>query len=331
MKAGLRSVTIRAPARLHLGFLDLNGSRGRRFGSVGLALEDPGVLLTAARSTSFSVSGPQAQRVEAIARQFQERLALPADSSIAVHEAIPEHVGLGSGTQLAIAVGVALARLHKLELSVREVAALHERGQRSGIGVGAFEQGGFLVDGGKGAQDDPPPLVARAEFPEHWRVLLVFDGTFQGLHGEDEIEAFRALPEFPEAVSAQLCRLVLMQALPALHERDLEGFGGAIAELQRVIGDYFAPVQGGRRFTSPNVAEVLAWLEHEGVTCVGQSSWGPTGFAILGTETETRRLARIAESRWGGSAALRFMVCSARNRGGDVEVAHTVRSSAGSK
>ncbi|MGH8629348.1 MAG: beta-ribofuranosylaminobenzene 5'-phosphate synthase family protein, partial [Burkholderiales bacterium] len=206
----MRSVTIRAPARLHLGFLDLNGSRGRRFGSVGLALEDLGVLLTAARSTSFSVSGPQAERVEAVARLFQERLELPADCSIAVHEAIPEHVGLGSGTQLAIAAGVALARLHKLELSVREVAALHERGQRSGIGVGAFEHGGFLVDGGKGAQDDPPPLVARAEFPEQWRVLLVFDDTFQGLHGDDEAAAFRALPEFPETVSAQLCRLVLM-------------------------------------------------------------------------------------------------------------------------
>ncbi|MGH8629633.1 MAG: beta-ribofuranosylaminobenzene 5'-phosphate synthase, partial [Burkholderiales bacterium] len=120
--------------------------------------------------------------------------------------------------------------------------------------------------------------------------------------------------------------LVLMQALPALHECDLEGFGRAIAELQRVIGDYFAPVQGGRRFTSPNVAEVLAWLEHEGVTCVGQSSWGPTGFAILGNETQARRLARIAESRWGAGGALRFMACSARNRGGDIEVAHSAQS-----
>jgi beta-RFAP synthase len=329
MKAGLRSVTIRAPARLHLGFLDLNGSRGRRFGSVGLALEDLGVLLTAARSAAFSVTGPQAGRVEAFARRIQQKFQLPADSSIAVLEAIPEHVGLGSGTQLAIAAGVALTRLYKLELSVREVAALHERGQRSGIGVGAFEQGGFLVDGGKGPREDPPPLVARAEFPEDWRVLLIFDNTIQGLHGEDEAAAFRSLPEFPESVSAQMCRLVLMQALPALHERDLEGFSRAIAELQRVIGDYFAPVQGGRRFTSPNVAEVLAWLEHEGVVCVGQSSWGPTGFAILGNEAQARRLARIGESRWGPGGALRFMVFSARNRGGDVEVAHTVRTSAG--
>jgi beta-RFAP synthase len=296
-----------------------------------LALEDLGVLLTAARSSSFSVTGPQAARVEAFARQIREKFQLPADSSIAVHEAIPEHVGLGSGTQLAIAAGVALARLHKLDLSVREVAALHERGQRSGIGVGAFEQGGFLVDGGKGSLGTVPPLIARAEFPERWRILLVFDGAFRGLHGDDEAAAFRELAEFPESVSAQLCRLVLMQALPALHEHDFEGFGRAIAELQRVIGDYFAPVQGGRRFTSPNVAEVLAWLEHEGVTCVGQSSWGPTGFAILGTEAQARQLARIAESRWGTGGALRFMVCSARNRGGDVEATQSVRTSAGTK
>jgi beta-RFAP synthase len=326
MKAGLRSVTIRAPARLHLGFLDLNGSRGRRFGSVGLALEDLAVLLTATRSGAFRVTGPQAARVEAFARRILEKFQLPADSGIAVLDAIPEHVGLGSGTQLALAAGVALARLYKLELSVREVAALHERGQRSGIGVGAFEQGGFLVDGGKGPNSEPPPLIARAHFPEQWRVLLVFDNTFEGLHGDDEAAAFRSLPEFPESLSAQMCRLVLMQALPALHEHDLDGFGRAIAELQRVTGDYFAPVQGGRRFTSPNVAEVLAWLEHEGIVCVGQSSWGPTGFAIVGTEAQARRLARIAESRWGPGGALRFMVCAARNRGGDVEVAHPAQS-----
>lgn len=324
MKASLRTIAVRSPARLHLGFLDLNGSKRRRFGSVGLTLDGLGVSLNAERADSLSASGPQAPRAEAFARQLQQRFQIAPDCRLVVHEAIPEHVGLGSGTQLAIAVGVALSRLYRLDLEVREIAELYERGQRSGIGIGAFEQGGFLVDGGRGAREQPPPLVSRLAFPEQWRVLLIFDRTGQGLHGAEEIEAFRSLPEFPEDLSAYLCRLMLMRALPALQEQDLDSFGRAIGELQRVTGDYFAPAQGGR-FTSPHVAEVLACLESQGIAGIGQSSWGPTGFAIVESVERAEALARAAESRWG--AQLRFLVCPGRNRGGEVELVQPARAS----
>ncbi|MGH6945016.1 MAG: beta-ribofuranosylaminobenzene 5'-phosphate synthase family protein, partial [Geminicoccaceae bacterium] len=41
------AVTVCAPARLHLGFLDLHGGLGRRFGSIGLTLEDIATRLRA--------------------------------------------------------------------------------------------------------------------------------------------------------------------------------------------------------------------------------------------------------------------------------------------
>lgn len=233
MKMGVRRVSVTAPARLHLGFLDLNGSMGRRFGSVGLTLEGPGVSLTAERASPFSISGPQAARAHELADRMRIRFGLPPDFRVVIHDAIPEHVGLGSGTQLGIAIGVGLARLHHLDLTVREVATVVQRGQRSGVGVGAFELGGFLVDGGKGKRDEPPPVVARAEFPAGWRIVLVLDEVTQGLHGAGEIAAFQALPDFPESLSAHLCRLTVMQALPALIEQDLHGFGRAVGELQR--------------------------------------------------------------------------------------------------
>jgi beta-ribofuranosylaminobenzene 5'-phosphate synthase len=333
MQTALRSVAVRSPARLHLGFLDLNGSRGRRFGSVGLTLDALGVSLIAERAAALSVSGPQAARAERFARALLQHHRLPETCRIAIHEAIPEHVGLGSGTQLAIAVGVGLTRLYGLDIQVREVAALYDRGRRSGIGVGAFEQGGFLVDGGRGARDELPRIVSRAEFPPQWRMLLVFDRTLQGLHGEQELAAFRALPDFPGSVSAQLCRLMLLQGLPALLEGDAEDFGLAIGELQRVIGDYFAPAQGGR-FASPRVAEVLGWLERQGLAGVGQSSWGPTGFAVVGNEYRALELAQQAQARWGTAGPLQFMVCSGRNHGGEVTggevaVAEATRAAAG--
>lgn len=322
MQMDLRRVAVRAPARLHLGFLDLNGSRGRRFGGVGLTLDAPRVELTAERASALSVSGPQAARAERFARALLERYHLRDGCRITIHDAIPEHVGLGSGTQLAIAVGVALARLHRLDIPVRDVAALYDRGQRSGIGVGAFEQGGLLVDGGKSAREEPPRIVSRIEFPAAWRVLLVFDHALQGLHGSAEVAAFRALPNFSEEVSGHLCRLLLMQGLPALMDGDVDDFGAAISELQRVIGDYFAPAQGGR-FASARVAELLTWLEQCGAAGVGQSSWGPTGFAIFGSEAQATELLQAARARSGSDGALQIMLCAARNRGGEIEVSMT--------
>jgi len=245
-------------------------------------------------------------------------------------KAIPEHIGLGSGTQLAIGVGVALAGLYRLDLPARAVATLYQRGQRSGIGVGAFEQGGFLVDGGKDAGVEPPPIVSRLEFPADWRVVLLLDPAVQGLHGEREIAAFQSLPEFPESKSARLCRLMFTQALPALAEQSLDKFGRAIGELQRVVGDYFAPAQGGR-FSSPRVAEALAWMESQGITGIGQSSWGPTGFAIVGDGVQASALVHAAQARWGGPGRLQFMVCSGRNRGGEIELVPLARASADTK
>lgn len=326
----MRTVSVSAPARLHLGFLDMNGSRGRRFGSVGLTLDGPGVELSVRRAPSFAIAGMQSERAVIFANALRGRFNLPDDFQLTVSQAIPEHVGLGSGTQLGIAVGVALARLYRLDLSVREIAVVVERGQRSGIGAGAFEFGGFLVDGGKGASDEPPPIVSRVDFPSDWRVLLVLERATRGLHGEPETAAFQTLPAFSEALVGHLCRLMLMQALPALAERDIESFGSAIGELQRITGDYFAPAQGGR-FASPAVSDALAWIESQGIAGVGQSSWGPTGFAIIAGEDRAAELARAAKSRWGDAGPLEFVVCGGRNRGGEVEVVSLARASADSK
>jgi len=138
------------------------------------------------------------------------------------------------------------------------------------------------------------------------------------------------LPEFPESKSARLCRLMFTQALPALAEQSLDKFGRAIGELQRVVGDYFAPAQGGR-FSSPRVAEALAWMESQGITGIGQSSWGPTGFAIVGDGVRASALVHAAQARWGGPGRLQFMVCSGRNRGGEVELVPLARASADTK
>lgn len=309
------SVAVEAPARLHMGFVDLNGSLGRKYGSLGLTLEGLATRVIASRGDAPSISGPDCDRARAYLDNLRKVIDLPPDLRVHIESAIPPHAGLGSGTQLALALGTAVSRLTGSDLSAREIAHLLDRGARSGIGVAAFEQGGFVVDGGRGASDAPPPLIARLPFPPAWRILLLLDPHETGLHGQAEVSAFGDLPAFPERESERLCRELMMRALPALAEADLESFGRAITDLQNSIGDYFAPAQGGR-YTSPRVAQALETLASAGVACIGQSSWGPTGFAVVDGETSA---ARWRESLARDCPALDIMVCTARNRGGDIE------------
>ena len=61
--SGLNSVTLTVPSRLHLGFLDISGSLGRRFGSIGLALDRPVTSLTIRAAGERRVQGSEAERV----------------------------------------------------------------------------------------------------------------------------------------------------------------------------------------------------------------------------------------------------------------------------
>lgn len=281
---------VSAPARLHLGFLDLNGGLGRRYGSMGLALDQPSTDVVVRRAEATTVSGPEQDRVRSLVERTTSALGLKGHYEVAVEHAIPAHAGLGSGTQLALAIGFALMRLEGLSLAPQQIGDLAGRGARSAIGMAAFEGGGFIVDGGRGALDQPPPVLMQIPFPEDWRVLLVLDARNQGAHGDRETQAFAQLPPFPEALADRLCRLVLMQLAPGLKEADISAFGAALTQIQGIVGGHFAAAQGGSPWTSPAVGDLLKSAAEQGATGIGQTSWGPTGFAFLPSPDVADRL-----------------------------------------
>lgn len=314
-----RRVTVTAPARLHMGFIDLDGSLGRRFGSIGAPLNEIATVVTVQSAERLEAQGPDAARAARYAEKLCTALGVSSRLSISVQQAIPGHVGLGSGTQLALAAAAAVDELYGLGLSAVDMVRLTGRGARSGIGIAAFQQGGFIVDGGRGADTVIPPVVARLPMPGDWRFILVFDESGVGLHGASEMTAFNELPPFPSTASAHLCHLLIMRGLPALAEGNIAAFGAAISELQQTVGEYFAPAQGGR-YTSSAVAKVMAWLEGRGAVGMGQSSWGPTGFCLVEGVDRASSLLQAAQRQFSGQAGLRLMLASCRNRGADVAV-----------
>lgn len=315
MPAGTSQIRVCAPARLHLGFLDLHGGLGRRFGSVGVAIEGVETRLRLRPAREDVIEGPQAARAAALVAPLRAGFGLRTPLHVVVEEAIPEHQGLGSGTQLGLALAAGVARLTGAAPDARGLARLVERGARSGIGVGAFEGGGLIVDGGRAeGSDAPPPVVARLPVPPRWRFVLILDRARRGLHGEAERAAFAALPSFDPALAGHLCRLLLLRLLPAVAEDDVRAAGDALTEIQARVGDHFAPAQGGR-FASPAVAAALERLARAGAAGVGQSSWGPTGFALAPDEAAARDLARLVEP------PLRALVVRARDGGAEITAA----------
>ncbi len=197
------------------------------------------------------------------------------------------------------------------DLPAAELARLAGRGGRSAVGVYGFECGGFVVDGGKRDPEALAPLVARADVPPEWRFVLLTPPGPAEWHGDRERAAFAALGE--PANDDALCRLVLLGMLPALAERDVAGFGEAVAEYNARAGEMFRAAQGGTYAVA--AAALVGWLRAEGVPGAGQSSWGPTAFAVVGDPDRAEALAAAAHRAWGERAAVHVTAARATGAG----------------
>jgi beta-RFAP synthase len=276
------SVFVRAGARLHFGVLDLHGALGRRFGGLGAGIPSPALMLEAARAADgVAAEGPDSERAAEFARRFLAFHRLDGGARMIVHQQIPAHAGLGSGTQLGLSVARALAELYRLPTDPAELAGAVSRGQRSAIGTWTFALGGFIVEGGRRPGEiGVAPLIGRYEMPTHWRCVVAVPPGSPGLSGEAEAAAFEQLPRPASGEVERVSHLVLMQLLPALVEGDLAGFGGALSEVQRITGAWFAPQQGG--IFAPGLGEALIRrMADWGVAGVGQSSWGPAVYGLV--------------------------------------------------
>jgi beta-ribofuranosylaminobenzene 5'-phosphate synthase len=292
-------VTVSAPARLHLGFIDLNGRCGRMFGSVGVAIERPRCVVEA-RAGEGAPDEPSGEVLDTL-----ERLG-PCDDrgstlDVQVVESIPRHVGLGSGTQRRLAVALAVSLLGERPVRGAEMARVLGRGKRSGIGIATFDGGGFVVDAGHRttrtteALEEVPPVVIQHPVPADWYFVIVVPTGDEGLHGKREDEAFVTLPPISDASVGRISRLTLMKVIPGVLTDDIEAFGAGVTEIQELIGQHFAPVQGGVYATEIGARAAAFALSH-GACGVGQSSWGPAVFALVRSEARAAALARAIEA-----------------------------------
>ena len=309
--AAAETVRVAAPARLHLGFLDLNGGSRRRFGSIGVGITGFTTVVNVGHSDRIDVSGGDDEHIAGIAQTVLDYFRINTGVRVEVEECIPRHQGLGSGTQMALALGTAITGLYGIDTGVEEIAAATGRGRRSGVGLGVFTQGGFILDSGRSEGRRLPTTILRHDFPEEWRFVLVMDTRAEGISGTDEVEAFKSLPGMSPGACAEICRQVLMQMLPGIMEKDCDRFGASVSSIQSSIGEYFSAVQGGS-YASENVRQTLEFLLEHNATGIGQTSWGPTGFAIFPDAKSAQRAVNQFAGRDNGTRLL--VACAENNR-----------------
>ncbi len=289
---------IQTGARLHCGLFSDHRPGGRRFQGFGVMIDNPGFHLLVRPtddlahdnfhfSNELNARLNQAEqsaytrRIGSLWQQMQE-----ADSSSAATETtnfrwefrncIPQHAGLGSGTQLALAVGRAWNHWHGPRLSTEEIARRLQRGKRSCIGTHGFDRGGLLIDAGMLADEQIGSCRLACPLPEEWRFVLATPRRVQGLAGQAEAAAFAQLPRLKTSAIEQLSGLLTdLERAPT----DFASVSEIVREFGLLVGQSFAAAQGGR-FAHESCETIFETLTAAGVRGVAQSSWGPTMFGL---------------------------------------------------
>ena len=317
-----RSLLVCSGSRLHFGLFSFGRSDTPQFGGVGLMLSSPAVVMQFTEASHFEVQATCLDRVARTVDQYMNFAGheqLP-DCRISLVDMPPQHIGLGSGTQLACAVASGLAAWHGQLLTLPEqLAAASGRGKRSAIGTHGFLQGGFIIDGGKHASECVGTLLARQIFPEEWKVLLIWptnQASDSTVSGDMEQHAFEQMPAVSPERENELREIAVTRMLPAVASGDFNTFSREVFRYNMLAGECYRLVQGGT-YANNEVAELIAMLRLWGVEGVGQSSWGPLVFAFTPSQADAEALKhRLAESSVG--EAVQCHIASAMNSGAPI-------------
>ena len=302
----MRTVRIEAPARLHWGMFDISGVLGRRFGGLGVAITRQSVILEAAASDSLTADGPDADRALKFARRYLAATGLRTGVRLHIEQAIPNHVGLGSGTKLALAVAQALAALYEQPTDPLTLAQAVGRGKRSAVGLWTFARGGLVVEGGRRPDENvPAPLLMRYPMPANWHCVVAIPDNFAGLSGQAEVTAFEQISPTADQ-TARITHVTLMSLLPALVEAEVAEFGRSLTEIGELVGECFSPVQGGN-FGNPLSTKLVEAFLDWGAAGAGQSSLGPAIYGLVADERQGQQLAGRARELLAGQGCVELV------------------------
>lgn len=290
-------VEVTAHSRLHFGLFSFGqtATAGRtQFGGVGAMIDRPRLRLRVSFADAWTAEGDSGERALEYARRAAAGWELPEGVClhVTVLEAPAAHVGLGSGTQLALSVASGVARLAQRPLTRPEkLATMMGRARRSSVGLHGFFRGGMIVDAGKRPQDAVSPLLARIDLPDIWRFVLLFSANERGLFDDAEERAFAELPPVDARTATGLRHLALEELMASAASMRYAEFCEALYRYGRQAGMCYETQQGGA-YASPRLERVVAAVRELGGLGITQSSWGPTLCVAMPSQTAAEAFVR---------------------------------------
>ncbi len=329
-------VRVTTPCRIHLSLIDENGYTGRVDGGIGLMLDQPNVVLEVSNSADeFAIECDRYYResVHVINEKASKIFKLFKISNKNFHfhlkKYYPSHVGLGSKTQLSLAIGTAISKLKSMEIPVAEITKMVERGGTSGIGWRGFETGGFILDGGhdfgKGREKEtflpssasssaiPALTIMRYPIPENWRFVLVIPDVKPGANGEEEIKIFKKHTPIPSVEVNEVSHQILMKVMPGILKEDLKCFGEGLKRIQN-IGFKRIEISLQHKI----VKDLLKLFEDHGIKAYGMSSFGPSVVGITENDSDARDLFNAVSNKLKNIGG-HIYICKPNNSGAKIE------------
>jgi beta-ribofuranosylaminobenzene 5'-phosphate synthase len=330
-------IRVTTPSRIHLSLIDENGYTGRVDGGIGLMLDRPNVVFEATNSAKeFKIEANRYYResIEVInekaSKVFKAYKIDNKNFHFNLKQYYPSHVGLGSKTQLSLAIATSIAKLKNLNVSHRTLTKIVERGGTSGIGWRGFETGGFILDGGhdfgKGEEKetflpssaansaDPALTILRYDIPENWRFVLAIPNVKKGAYGDEEVSIFQSQTPIPREEVNEVSHQILMKIIPGILKNNLTCFGEGLKKIQS-MGFKKREIQLQHKV----VKNLLNFMENYGVKAYGMSSFGPSVIGITESQSKAKKLLRAVKNhlkRVGGH----FYLCKPNNIGAKFEI-----------
>ena len=265
------AVLVRAPARLHLGFIP--AVYDSTPGSVAVSINSPFLEISLEKSRELHVSGPLSDEIFRMAMDFIENYAPERGVEIEVRNAIPRHAGFGSGTRMALSVGMGISALYDLEIEIHEIADFFGRGRNSRAGIESLVKGGLVII-------HPDGRASSIITPSDWRFVVALPESRHDFYGEEEKKAMKRMDK---GIGNSEDLAVMLEK--AIESRDISKTGKILERIDRETGKMFSASQKGD-FSHEIVSELIQAGMAAGAYGAGQSSWGPAVYFLVDERVE---------------------------------------------
>ncbi len=305
-KKQLNQVKIITNSRLHFGFLNLKSQETYSFGGMGLSIDKYPTTITVTKARKFKSNLSEVLNKKI--KKFFLINKLNSNIQIDCIQKPESHIGLGSGTQLTLAIEEALNKIYELKYTNCEI---FKRAYRSGIGYNSYNNGGFIVDSPKRDLNNNK-IIFKCNFPKHWKIILLFDRNMKGTYGKKEEKFF--LSNNISSIRKKLSDITLNEIIPSVIYEDFDIFARSLTQFQKLNSSFYTSIQKSIHL-STDIADIIKKIRSNFNIASGQSSWGPTSYMFTDSRNDLKEIISILDREISMYNNLSYNVVSAKNNG----------------